>query len=113
MPTLNRVMVMGNLTRDPKLREFDSGTHMADIGLAISDSYKNKKGEAVDKTCFVDIVAWDKQAKVCGDFLKKGSSVMVEGELELNSYTNKEGVKVYKHRIRAARIHFMDPKPKN
>ena len=69
MRGFNRVVLMGNLTRDPNLRHVPSGMAVADIGLASSESYRNKEGERVEKTCFVDIVTWGRQAETCSQYL--------------------------------------------
>jgi single-strand DNA-binding protein len=107
MAYVNRVMLMGNLTRDPQLRQTPGGTAVADLGLAISDKYTNKAGEAVETTCFVDIVVWDRQAETCGQYLRKGSPVMVEGHLQLDEWETKEGQKRSKLRVRAERVQFL------
>ena len=93
MISYNRVVLMGNLTRDPELRQTPSGRSVADIGLATNESYKNPSGETVEKTCFVDIVAWGKQAEACGQYLTKGRPVLVEGRLQLDQWESKEGEK--------------------
>src|ERR1035437_11024019 len=79
--SMNRVFLMGNLTRDPALRRTPAGSSVADIGLAVSEGYTNKEGERVEQPCFVDVGGWNKQADVCGQYLQKGSAVMVEGRL--------------------------------
>ena len=66
MTTLNKVFLAGNLTRDPEVRYTPSGTAVAKLGLAVSDSYTNKAGEKVESTCFVDVDVWARQAETCG-----------------------------------------------
>jgi single-strand DNA-binding protein len=107
MAYVNRVMLIGNLTRDPEVRHIPSGTAVADLGLAVSDRYTNKAGEVVEKTCFVDIVVWDRQAENCAQYLKKGSPVFVEGQLQLDQWESKEGEKRSKLRVRAERVQFL------
>ena len=107
MAYVNRVMLIGNLTRDPEVRHIPSGTAVADLGLAVSERYTNKAGEAVEKTCFVDIVVWDRQAENCAQYLKKGSPVFVEGQLQLDQWESKEGEKRSKLRVRAERVQFL------
>jgi single-strand DNA-binding protein len=106
--SLNRVLIMGNLTQDPSARRLSAGTTVADLSLAISETYRNKEGENVETTCFVDVVTWNKQADVCEAYLQKGSAVLVEGRLQLDEWTDKEGKKRRKLRVRADRVHFMD-----
>ena len=79
MGSMNRVFLMGNLTRDPQLRHTPSGIAVSDLGLAVSQNFTNKAGEKVESTCFADIVVWGKQAELCGQYLAKGAPVMVVG----------------------------------
>ncbi len=112
MSNFNRVVLMGRLTRDPEVKEIAPGRSVADMGLAVTEKYKDKTGEFVEKTCFVDIVAWGRQAETCGEYLKKGSPVLVEGRLQLDQWTNKEGQKRSKHCVKADRVQFLNGKPK-
>ena len=107
MAYVNRVMLMGNLTRDPEVRHTPSGLAVADLGLAVSDKYTNKAGETVETTCFVDIVVWDRQAETCAQYLRKGSPVLIEGQLQLDQWETKEGQKRSKLRVRADRVQFL------
>ena len=107
MASLNYVVLAGNLTRDPVVRNTPSGTAVADLGLAVSDKYKNKAGELVETVCFVDVVAWGRQAEVCQQYLHKGSPVLVEGRLQLDQWESKEGEKRSKLRVRADRVQFL------
>jgi single-strand DNA-binding protein len=107
MTGFNRVVLMGNLTRDPKVRQIPSGASVADLGLAASETYKSKNGETVETTCFVDIVTWGRQAETCGEYLKKGSPVLVEGRLQLDQWESPEGEKRSKMRVRADKVKFL------
>lgn len=107
MRGFNRVVLMGNLTRDPELRQIPSGVSVADIGLAASESYKNREGEQVETTCFVDIEAWGRQAETCAEYLTKGSPVLVEGRLRFNRWETPEGQVRTKLRVRADRVQFL------
>jgi len=107
MSSMNQVILMGNLTRDPESRKTPTGMTVADFSLAISDSYKDKDGKWVDKACFVEVVAWDRQAETCTQFLKKGSPVLVEGKLQLDQWKNENGEKRSKLRVRAMRVQFL------
>lgn len=107
MSTLNRVFLMGNLTRDPEVRYTPSGTAVGDLGLAINENYKNKAGETVENTVFVDVEVWARQAETCAEYLYKGSPVFVEGRLKLDQWTNQQGEKRSKLRVRAERVQFL------
>lgn len=107
MATFNRAMLIGNLTRDPEVRTIPSGLSVADLRLAVNDDYKDKNGQTVKRTCFVDVVVWDKQAETCKKHLGKGSSVYVEGRLQLDEWTTQEGQKRSKLRVRADRVQFL------
>lgn len=86
MASFNRVIVMGNLTRDVEVRYLQSGMAVADIGLAVNDRRKNQAGEWVEEATFVDITLWGRTAEVAGEYLSKGSSILVEGRLKLDSW---------------------------
>jgi single-strand DNA-binding protein len=107
MSTLNRVFLMGNLTRDPEVRYTPSGTAVGNLGLAINENYKNKAGETVESTVFVDVEVWARQAETCAEYLYKGSPVFVEGRLKLDQWTNQQGEKRNKLRVRADRVQFL------
>ncbi|MCF7863306.1 MAG: single-stranded DNA-binding protein [Kiritimatiellales bacterium] len=98
---------MGNLTRNPDIRYTPSGTAVADLGLAINESFKNKAGEMVEQTCFVDVVVWGRQAETASEYLHKGSPVFVEGRLQLDQWESPQGEKRSKLRVRADRIQFL------
>lgn len=84
-----KVMLVGNLTRDPEVRHIPSGTAVANVGLATNKSVK-KDDKYVDKTSFHDLVFWGRQAEVCGEWLQRGSQIFVEGELEYDEWEDKE-----------------------
>ena len=107
MGSVNRVFLMGNLTRDPALRKTPSGTAVSDLGLAVSEKYRNKSGEMVETTCFADIVVWGRQAEACGQYLAKGAPVMVEGRLQLDQWQTDSGEKRSRLRVRADRVQFL------
>ena len=92
MPSFNKVMLMGNLTRDPELRFTASGAAVAGFGLAINRKYK-QGDEWKEDVCFVDITVWGKQAENCAEYLSKGRPVFVEGYLRLNSWETDSGEK--------------------
>jgi len=108
MANLNKVMLIGRLTRDPELRTTPSGKSVAQIGLAIDDSYKNQAGEKVERACFVDIDVWGRQAETANQYLRKGSLVFIEGSLRLDQWENQQGEKRSKLKVTAQRIQFLD-----
>lgn len=94
----NRVILMGNLTRDPELRYTPSGTAVTEIGLAVNDRRKNASGEWIEETTFVDVTLWARTAEVATEYLTKGSQVLIEGRLKLDSWES-EGQKRSKLRV--------------
>lgn len=111
LPSLNRIMIAGNLTRDPEIRYTQSGAAVANIGLASSRYYKDPKdpaGEWKEDTCFITVVAWAQLAERVGDTLKKGSPVLVEGRLQSRSWENDEGQKRSVIEIRADAIQNLE-----
>lgn len=107
MASFNRVMLMGNLTRNPELKYTPSGTAVTDLGLAVNESFKNKAGETVEQTCFIDVVVWGRQAETASEFLTKGSPAFIEGRLQFDQWENQEGEKRSKLRVRAERVQFL------
>jgi single-strand DNA-binding protein len=107
MADVNRVFLAGRLTRDPEVRYTPSGMAVADLGLAISERFKTKEGDWEEKTVFVDVVVWGRQAETSGEFLYKGSPVLVEGRLQLDQWENQQGEKRTKLRVRADRVQFL------
>jgi single-strand DNA-binding protein len=86
MASYNRVILVGNLTRDVELRYTQSGLAVTDIGLAVNDRRKNQAGEWVEETTFVDVTFWGRTAEVAGEYLSKGSPILVEGRLKLDTW---------------------------
>ena len=107
MANLNRVILAGRLTRDPEVRYTPSGTAVADLGFAVSDNYRNKAGELVERACFVDVVVWGRQAETSGEYLRKGSPALIEGRLQFDQWENQQGEKRSKLRVRAERVQFL------
>ena len=93
MASLNRVVLIGNLTRDPELRFTPSGSPVANIGLAVNRSYTNKQGEKVQSVDFFTVVVWAKLAELCVEYIKKGSPIAVEGRLQSRSWEKEDGTK--------------------
>lgn len=112
MASMNKVLLMGNLTRDPEVRAVPSGVEVADMRLAVNDRFKDREGKEQERTAFVDIVAWDRLAQQAGRSLRRGSTVLVEGRLESEEWTAKDGTKRSRVRVRADRIEFLDRAPR-
>ena len=99
MASHNRVILLGNLTRDPELRYLQSGMAVTDIGLAVNDRRKNANGEWIEETTFVDVTLWGRTAEVAGEYLSKGSPVFIEGRLKLDSWEGQDGQKKSKLKV--------------
>ena len=105
MASFNKVILMGNLTRDVELRYTPSGTAVTEIGLAVNDRRKDANGQWVDETTFVDITLWGRTAEICNEFLGKGSGVLIEGRLKLDQWDDKQtGQKRSKLRVTGERF---------
>lgn len=107
MATMNKVFLAGNLTRDPEIRYSQSGKAVADLNLAVNRRYKTASGDLKEDVCFVNIVAWDRQAELAGEYLRKGSAILVEGSLRLDQWES-NGEKRSRLRVVADRIQFLD-----
>ncbi|MDD5292363.1 MAG: single-stranded DNA-binding protein [Candidatus Omnitrophica bacterium] len=108
MANLNRVFLIGNLTRDPELRYTPSGMAVATLRLAVNHRFEDRSGELKQDACFINIVVWDKQAETSNQYLKKGSSVLIEGRLQSRSWQDKEGKNRSVIEVRADRVVFLD-----
>ncbi|HTN74555.1 MAG TPA: single-stranded DNA-binding protein [Pirellulaceae bacterium] len=98
MASFNRVILVGNLTREIDLRHLQSGMAVTDIGLAVNDRRKTAQGEWVDETTFVDVTLWGRQAEIASEYLTKGSPVLIEGRLKLETW-EKDGKKSSKLKV--------------
>ncbi len=103
---LNKVFIIGNLTRDPELKSLPSGTKVASFGMATNRKYKDKDGNWADAVDFHNIVVFGRQAETTAQWLKKGSSAMIEGRIQTNSWEGQDGQKKYRTEIVADRIQF-------
>jgi single-strand DNA-binding protein len=109
MGNLNKVMLIGRLTRDPQLRYIPSGTAVTDLGVAVSRYYKGQDGSRQEETCFVDVTVWGKQAENATEYLSKGSQVFIEGYLRLDSWEDKNtGDKRSKLKVVANNVQYLD-----
>jgi single-strand DNA-binding protein len=107
MASLNKVFLIGNLTKPPELRYTPSGTAVADLRLAVNRNYTTQGGEKREETCFLTIVVWGKQAETCGEYLDKGSPILVEGRLQTREWEAKDGGKRTVIEVVAERVQFM------
>jgi single-strand DNA-binding protein len=107
MANLNKVLLMGNLTRDPEVRYTPKGTAVGDLAIAINDSYKAQDGTIKETVTYVDIEVWGRQAETCKQYLTKGRPVFVEGQLRLDQWETPQGEKKRLLRVRADRVQFL------
>jgi single-strand DNA-binding protein len=111
MANFNRVILAGNLTRDPELRYTPKGTAIASFGLAINRKWKSETGESKEEVCFVDVEAWDRQAEVVAQYFKKGRPILVEGRLKFDQWEDKNThQKQSKLKVRLESFSFIDTK---
>ena len=113
MPSINKVIISGNLVRDPDTRILENGNHLAKMSIANNQRYRDKNGEWQEKTCYVNIIAWRKTAELVSEFCRKGSPVLVEGELVFNSWEDRDGNKRNQLEVNARRIQFLEKKGQN
>jgi single-strand DNA-binding protein len=107
MANLNKVFLIGNLTRDPELRYVPSGAAVANFGIATNRVYTTSSGEKKQEVCFVRVVAWGRMAEVCGEYLSKGRPVFIEGRLQYRSWDAPNGEKRSSLEVRAERVQFL------
>ena len=109
MASYNRVILMGNLTRDIEVRYLQSGMAVADIGLAVNDRRKGQNGEWIEEVTFVDVTLWGRTAEIAGEYLGKGSPIFIEGRLKLDQW-EKEGQKHSKLKVVCERMQMVGGK---
>lgn len=107
MSGYNRIIMLGNLTRDPEFKSLPSGQMVCRLGLACNRQYKPKGEGATSEVCFVDVDVWGAQAESCSKFLSKGRQILVEGRLKLDTWQDQEGQRRSKHSIVADRVTFI------
>jgi single-strand DNA-binding protein len=108
LAALNRVFMAGNLTRDPELRSTASGVPVANFRIAANRWYRSPDGERREDVCYVNVVAWQRLAELVGERLRKGSAVLVEGELQSRQWDAENGARRSAVEIRAFRIQFLN-----
>ena len=108
MASYNKVLLMGNLTRDPEIKYTPKGMAVTELGLAVNREYTTDGGEKREEVTFVDVTVWGRQAETSAEYLKKGRPVFVEGRLQLDSWDDKQsGQKRSKLRVVAERVQFL------
>ncbi len=112
MPEINYVVVAGNLTKDPIFRQTTNNTPVVNFSIASNRKYKDSSNQWQEDVCYVGIVAWNKLAESCRDRLKKGSAVLVDGELQSRNWKSEEGHNRSIVEIKARRIQFLNKKLK-
>jgi single-strand DNA-binding protein len=108
---LNKVMIIGNLGKDPEVRYTPGGQAVANFTIATNESWNDKAGQKQERTEWHRIVAWGKTAELCGEYLTKGRQVYIEGKIQTREWNNKEGVKQYTTEIVANQVLFLGEKP--
>ena len=111
MANFNKVLLMGNLTKDPELRYTPQGVAVVNLRLAVNRRYRNKNQELKEETCFITAVVWNKQAETCNQYLHKGSPCFVEGRLQSRSWEDNAGQKRNVIEVRAERVQFLGAVP--
>jgi single-strand DNA-binding protein len=108
MASFNRVVLMGNLVRDPEMRQTPSGAQVAELRLAVSETYRDRQtNQPREVTCYVDVVVWNRLAELCQQYLAKGRSVLVEGRLTYDEWKTPQGESRNKLRVRADSVKFI------
>lgn len=109
--SLNKVFLMGNLTRDPELRYVPSGTAVANFTVAVNRTYKSPSGEKKEDASFIRVIVWGKIAEICGEYLSKGRPVLVEGRLQSRSWEGQDGQKKSALEVVASSVQFLGGRP--
>ncbi len=109
MASFNRVILMGNVTRDLEVKYLQSGMAVTEIGLAVNDRRKGQNGEWIDETTFVDVTLWGRTAEIAGEYLGKGAPVLIEGRLKLDTW-EKDGKKNSKLRVVGEKMQLLGGK---
>ena len=110
MASLNKVLLIGNLTRDPDLRYTSAGTAVANLRLAVNRTFV-VQGDKREETLFIDVVAWGKQAETCAEYLAKGSAILVDGRLQSREYDARDGSKRTVVEVVTDTVQFLTRKP--
>lgn len=112
MSSFNRVILLGNVTRDPEVRYTPKGSAVTELGIAVNRQYSTEGGEKREETTFVDVTLWGRTAEVAAQFLKKGRPVLIEGRLQLDTWEDKQtGQKRSKLRVVGENMHLLGGRP--
>jgi len=111
LPEVNRVILGGRLTRDPEARYAGDGTPVTTLALAFHRGYRGREGQYVEETGYVTVRTYQRLAEVCGQRLKKGSPVLVEGRLQMREWKGPQGGRETRVEIRADNVHFLERAP--
>ncbi len=111
--SLNKVMIIGNLSRDPVIKETANGATVCTFGIATNTAWKNESGELQERTEFHNIVSWNKLAEICAQILSVGMLVYVEGEIRTRSWDDENGVRHYRSEVRVSDMKLLDNKGKS
>ena len=111
MAGVNKAILVGNLGRDPELRQTPSGQSVCNFTLATSENWTDRNGERVERTEWHRIVAWGKTGELCAQYLSKGRTVYVEGRIQTREWEDKDGNKRYTTEINAQTVNFIGPRP--
>ena len=113
MAALNKVMLIGNLTREPEIRQTPKGATVGELGLAINQTHTTQDGQKREEVTYVDVVVWNKTAENCKQYLHKGSPLFVEGSLQLDQWETQQGEKRSRLRVRGERVQFLGSRPRS
>src|SRR5262245_41198003 len=108
LPEINRVLLSGRLTRDPDKRYATDGTAVTGFGLSLNRHYRTREGRSAEHAGFVTVMTYQRLAEVCGQYLKKGSAVLVEGRLQLREWMSPGGQKGSRLEVRGEMVHFLE-----
>src|ERR1043166_4306899 len=112
MASFNKVILLGNLTRDPEVRYTPKGTAVTEIGMAMNRTYTAENGEKREETTFVDVTLWGRTAEIAGEYLKKGRPVLIEGRLQMDTWDDKQsGQKRSKLRVVGENLQLLGGRP--
>ncbi len=107
MANYNKVILIGNLTRDPQLSYTPSQTAVVELSLAVNRKWKGQDGQAREETCFIDVTAFSRQAETLNQYMSKGRPILVEGRLQFQQWTAQDGTKRSKHRVTVQNFQFL------
>jgi single-strand DNA-binding protein len=110
MASVNKVILIGNLGKDPEIRTTPQGTSLARFSVATTTTWKDNSGAKQERTEWHDVVAWERLAQICGEYLHKGKMVYVEGSLQTRSWEDQNGQKRYKTEVKASNVVMLSPR---